>query len=172
MAALALLLPAGHGARAQVHPSLNEQKIQSGLIYNFIKATHWPANRLEKQTTLNICLIGGDPFDGYLHPLQGRTAQKLTIDIRVVKFSPNTADCHFAFIHNNLESRLPEILAFFKNRPTLTASAIPGFAQQGGMIEFSQKEHRVHLLMNREAAHRAGLSIENQIARLAEEVRP
>ena len=60
-------------SHAQDSLRLNEQKIKSGLIYNFIKATHWPEKKLnEKHGQINICLLGGDSFSGYLHPLQGK----------------------------------------------------------------------------------------------------
>src|SRR5688572_28382680 len=53
--------------------SMDEKKIQAGLVYNFLKYTSWPAQALAGNNgNIKICLLGGDAFSGNLFPLEGR----------------------------------------------------------------------------------------------------
>ncbi|MBU0799618.1 MAG: YfiR family protein [Alphaproteobacteria bacterium] len=168
------MVPAVPKVRAQDNNlRLNEQKIKAGLIYNFLKATQWPKNPLMTEGgTLNICLLGGDSFAGYLHPLQGRTAQKYTIEIKILRSLADADFCHFLFVHDNQAGHLENIIAELQDKPVLTASSIPNFSRRGGMLEFGMKSGRVHLYMNRDRVAQSDLIIEEKIARLTEPVHP
>jgi hypothetical protein len=76
---------------------LYEQKIKAGLVYNLIKYTQWPGNTLNNK--LQLCLFGGDPFNGYLAPLEGRTAQQVTISIRQIGKITEAKNCHLLVIY-------------------------------------------------------------------------
>jgi YfiR/HmsC-like len=56
-----------------------------------------------------------------------------------------------------------EILATVKRTSTLTVGETPGFAQAGGMINFSIQENKVKLELNLEATTRAGLKVNSKL---------
>lgn len=148
---------------------LYEQKIKAGLVYNFLKFTKWPEDKFENGRGLNVCLYGGDSFDGYLHSLNGRTAQQLEITIQQTSGRNNTNGCHLLFLHSSEADALPEVLPYFHNRRILTMSDIPGFADKGGMVEVSkQEDQRIHMLLNERALSVADLFVDERLRKLAE----
>lgn len=177
LAAYLAITPAISKAQAQAQSAsasaaltLYEPKLKAGLVYNFLKYTIWPQGAGE-QDRLRVCLYGGDPFEGYLYPLRGRTAQQSEIAIVHVNSIPDTANCHFLFIHRREAAAMPQILAFLQGRQVLTASDIPAFTRHGGMVEFTMQNQRINVIINKEAVDRAGLRIHDRLLKLARLVR-
>lgn len=152
--------------------NLNAQKIEAGLIYNFLKYTTWPENILsEEKSRISVCLYGEDAFEGYLYPLEGRTAQKFTIGIRHVHNIGQLDGCHVVFINQSHQSSLSAILRHIKGKNILTISNIPDFAKKGGMVEFNMgQDKHIHLHINRSSIGTAGLRIEDRLMKLAKVV--
>jgi len=162
--ALAFFLPP-FAVRAEDKPlQLYEQKIKAGLVYNFLKYTTWPQSGTG---TLNVCLFGGDPFDGYLSPLEGRTAQQSVIDINIVRSVEGTADCNVVIIAKKQAGSLPELLRFLEGRHVLTISDISQFARNGGMVELTKEKEKINLYVNKDVLNQAGLEIQAQMLKLA-----
>lgn len=158
-----LFLPAI--AAAQEKPlQLYEQKIKAGLVYNFLKYTNWPG---DLAGNLNVCLFGGDPFEGYLSPLEGRTAQQYKIAITQIRQVQQAADCHVVVIHRNEQGNLPDVLKFLKDKHVLTISDIDNFARQGGMVEMTKEGGKINLYINTNAVGHAGLGIADPMLQLA-----
>ena len=143
---------------------LYEQKIKAGLLYNFLKYTSWPQ---DLEGSLKVCLYGSDPFEGYLYPLKGRTAQQYTISIQHIHDVSQAAECNIVFIHHNEARSLPALLKFLQDKHVMTASDIEEFAYKGGMVEFSRKDNRIKVFINKKAVEDAGLYIDNRLLKLA-----
>jgi hypothetical protein len=150
---------------------LQEQKIKAGLLYNFIKYSTWPRNAfIAAEEPFQICLLGGDAFEGALDPLQGRTAQQRPINIKQTGNSASLRGCHVVFINKNQQDNLNSILAAVKDTQTLTVSDIDGFSKQGGMVEFSKSaKNRIGLRLNKGAIDDSGLKVGDQLQKLAGE---
>lgn len=163
-----LLLPLSARAQQGEALSLYEQKIKAGLVYNFLKFTDWPAGVLaQNEGKLHVCLFGGDSFDGYLHPLEGKMAQQHVISIKRVNDIHQTDRCNLIFVHRNVEGNLPGLLKFLKGKPVLTMSDITDFASQGGMVEMTKENERVSLYINENEVGNSGVHIQNRILKLA-----
>lgn len=150
---------------------MQEQKIKAGLLYNFLKYTAWPPDTFDKKgsVSLRVCLFGGDPFDGFLHPLEGRTAQQIVISIRHIRNVAGLTRCQLVFVHRSQAERLETILEMLENQPILTVSDIDSFAARGGMVEFTTRnDRRIHIRINRQLAQASGLVIQDRLLRLAE----
>lgn len=154
---------------AQEKPlQLYEQKIKAGLVYNLLKYTAWPKeSALNINGKLEICLLGEDPFDGYLAPLEGRTAQQVPIAISHIKNISEAVQCSVVIIHRNQSQNLPELLLTLKGKNILTVSDIEQFAQQGGMVELTKEGEKISLHINKNAVTHAGLNIQDPMLRLA-----
>jgi hypothetical protein len=155
---------------------LYEQKIKAGLVYNLLKYTEWQnisANENNKSaenttgTRLQICIFGDDPFDGYLSPLEGRTAQQATITISHVTQVQQTAQCHVVIIHRNRAQQLNPLLQFLRGKNVLTISDIAQFAELGGMVEMTRQDEKIALHINKESLEGAKLSIDPRMLKLA-----
>ncbi|HTK84131.1 MAG TPA: YfiR family protein [Patescibacteria group bacterium] len=145
---------------------LFEEKIKSGLIYNFLKYTEWPAARMSSENPLRICLVGNAPFDQFLSPLRDRTAQQHGIRIQRIESSA-AQNCDLLLIHRNESAKTAGLLASVKSRPVLTISDISGFADSGGMVEFRTQDNHVGFIVNRKAVADAGIRIEDRLLKLA-----
>ncbi len=156
-------------ARAQDQPlQLYEEKIKAGLLYNFLKYTSWPVDSSGKmKNSLHVCLLGDGPFDGYLYPLQGKTAQQYVITISKINAAAEAVNCSLVYIHRDREDSLPQILQSLKGRHILTVSDIDQFAAQGGMVEFGREDQRIDLLINKNAVDAAGITIQARLLKLA-----
>jgi hypothetical protein len=161
---------------AEAPAPLYEQKIKAGLVYNLIKYTEWPTAALTTPNqiknnynppTLKICLFGEDPFDGYLSPLQGRTAQQAVISIVHVTSVPETDACNAVIIHHNQRENLQNLFEFLQGKNILTISDIDKFAELGGMIELARQEEKISLAINKNAVDNAKLVIDSRMLKLA-----
>lgn len=174
---LVCLLSMGTYAEEQPLP-LYEQKIKAGLVYNLLKYTEWPkistvlrddnkSAENPNNTKLQICLFGDDPFDGYLSPLEGRTAQQATITIIHVTQVQQTEHCSVVIIHRNQTQHLTQLLQFLRGKNVLTISDIAQFAEQGGMVEMTRQDEKIALHINKESLDSAKLSIDARMLKLA-----
>jgi hypothetical protein len=162
----AILFMAGAPARAQEESQatkLQQHEVEAGLLYNFLKYTSWPG-----KGPLNICLFGGDPFEGSLSPLEGRTAQQRIINITALGNPDENRNCNVVFVNRSREDDLPALIKHFQSTAVLTVSDIDGFAHDGGMIEFAMGADRhIHLYINQRAVSASGLVIQDRLLRLA-----
>ena len=169
------------GFAEEIASPLYEQKIKAGLVYNLIKYTEWPKavlttpNQVKNnynQASLTICLFGDDPFDGYLSPLEGRTAQQAVISIIHVNSIPETQNCRVIIIHRNQRKQLPDLFAVSQHKNILTISDIENFAELGGMVELARQEEKVVLQINKNSVDSAKLIIDASMLKLAKIVPP
>jgi len=166
-------LPAAY---AQTTAPLYEQKIKAGLVYNLIKYTEWP-NTISMQDSKNtdshntvvlkVCLFGEDPFDGYLSPLQGRTAQQATIAISHITQIQQAQDCSAVVVNRDQEQQLQPLLQFLQGKNVLTISDITHFAERGGMVELTRQDEKIALHINKNSLDSAKLGIDARMLKLA-----
>lgn len=154
-------------ASAEEKLQLYEQKIKAGLVYNLLKYTTWPQESGAGEGRLQICLFGGDPFDGYLSPLEGRTAQQAPIAVMQIRQVKQAESCSVVIIPRDQESILPELLKFLNGRHILTISDIRNFAKSGGMVELAKEGEKINMYINKNTVERAGLDIQGRMLRLA-----
>lgn len=147
---------------------LFEQKIKAGLVYNLLKYTTWSASKQNLDiTNLQVCLFGDDPFDGYLSPLQGRTAQQAKIVIVHVLEVKETENCNIVIVHRSQEENISVLFEFLRDKQILTISDIPGFSKRGGMVELTKEGEKISMYINKSAVNHAGLDIQSRMLRLA-----
>lgn len=145
---------------------LYEQKIKAGLVYNLLKYTDWPSNTTAAGE-LKVCLFGGDPFDGYLGPLEGRTAQQAAIAITRITQIKQASDCQVVIVPRAQVGQWPQLAEFLKNKSALTISDIRNFTHQGGMVEMTKEGEKINLYINKSVVEQADLNIQGRMLRLA-----
>jgi hypothetical protein len=167
-----LLLLAPAAARAQENLQLVEQEIKAGLLYNFLKYTAWPQDRAPAPNApIIVCLLGGDPFAGRLQPMAGRTVNQRTIQLRNLQMVEDAEPCSLLFVHADEKPQWGQLSLSLAARPMLTVSDFPGFADAGGMIEFTRAGNRIGVKINAGAVAAAHLQVEDRLLRLANPVR-
>jgi hypothetical protein len=72
------------------------------------------------------------------------------------------------FICRSEEKNIRRILDQLRGKPILTISEIPGFIEQGGIIEFKKRTDTVRFGINPAAARDAGLKISSKLLKLSD----
>ncbi|MEZ5592064.1 MAG: YfiR family protein [Gammaproteobacteria bacterium] len=143
--------------------------VMAVYTYNFAKFTHWPPASIPVSgSSLNLCLLGEDPFGMSLSQLEGKTVKNHTLHIRRYPRVAVLADCHIVFVSRSEDWRLDTILRELAQAPILTVSDIPDFARRGGMIALQIVEQRVRFSINTAATAQAGLQLSSKLLELAQ----
>jgi hypothetical protein len=165
------------GCAAIVCPSRAQQQkpeeyqVKAVYLFNFGRFTEWPATT-SKGDSFDICVLGRDPFgaaldDALAHEMIDN--QKLTA-LRIAT-SRDAARCRILFVSSSEAPRVKEILTSVEKSNVLTVSDLPGFTNNGGMIQFVLKENKVRFEVNLAAAEKAGLRLSSQLLKVAADVK-
>jgi hypothetical protein len=154
-------------AHAQESIQLVEQEIKAGLLYNFMKYTDWPSDGPpELSAPMVVCLFGGDPFRGRLQPMVGRTVNQHVIELRQLQAIDELGMCSLVFVHADAKSQWPQLRMALAEKAMLTVSDFPGFADSGGMIEFTRIKNRIGVKIGAGAVMAAHLEVQDRLQRL------
>jgi hypothetical protein len=147
---------------------LVEQEIKAELLYNFMKYTDWPAGEAQESSApMVICLFGGDPFNGRLQAMAGRTVNQHIIELRQLHTPDEAQMCSLVVIHADAKSQWPQLRIALADKALLTVSDFEGFADSGGMIEFTRIENRIGLKIGSAAVMAAHLQVQDRLMKLA-----
>ena len=153
--------------------SVNEESLEYPLklafLYNFTKFVEWPSNSFrDPGSSLAICVIGNDPFSPDQEAdLRTRTVGSHPVEIKTLRSNDALGVCHMVFIPVTEKSQAARIVSGLKGSSTLTVGEIEGFAVQGGIINLTIEENKLHFEVNPLAAERAGLKISSKLLSLA-----
>ena len=169
-----LLLPLRCFAQEQSQLQLSAQKIKAGLIYNFLKYTEWPSEKMATTpATLVVCIFGTeDPLSGYLQPIEERTVHQHVVKLQHISTVEEAAKCHMLFVGGDEQAQWPALRTFLANKSVLTVGDFNGFSRAGGMIEFSTEDNRIQIWLNIEAVSESRLHIYDSLRRLAKVTHP
>lgn len=163
MRGLALLLLAPAPAIAQ---GSGEYEVKAAFIHNIAKFVEWPAPSVGGET-LQLCVLGRNPFGDALSVLDGKQVGKLSWKISFPTIQSNLRACHVLFIAASEGGRLAPILDKLGDAPTLTVGDTENYAELGVMVNFYIDENKVRFEANPEAASRVRLKFGSQLLKLA-----
>jgi uncharacterized protein DUF4154 len=169
IAAYALSSVVASTVRAQ---SAGEYELKAVFLYNFAKFVEWPTSASAGTHDIVLGIIGTDPFGEILdQTISGKTVNGRWLVIRRFRRAEDAKDCQIVFISSSEKKRLDSILESLQGAHVLTVGETPGFAQQGGIINFVLEDNRIHFEINVEAADRANLKISSKLLSLAKIVK-
>lgn len=151
--------------RAQQDPLA---QTESETLYHIAEFVEWPEAASRPGATFNFCVLGQDPLGSSLdEAVLGRPiGEKPAMILRASRMSYLTS-CNILFISSSETARLPKILSKLRNKSIVTVSESPDFAASGGIIQLLRSGDRINLLINVDAAQRAGLRLRAQLLSLA-----
>lgn len=149
------------------HNMPTEQSVRAALVFNFLKFTEFPPERVVNAQRIRLCIAVGDPRQAEaLIALSGRKVWGR--ELTVAHLAGQGDDCQVLYVDLRQRwSAAKEQRAFLR---TLTISAYPGFAQDGGMIEIVLQEGGARFDINLAEGRRAGFHFSPQLLRLARHV--
>jgi len=163
---LTLLLLASAGLSTPAWSQYGEYTLKAAFMEKFTHFIDWPNN---PRNIFYVCIIGKNPFNGTLKSLaaSSRIKNKPTKFMTLDNLN-SLPDCNILFISKSKRKTLNEILNSVQNKPVLTISDTPGFAQHGVIINFvHSKDDNVQFEINHRVALNAGLKISSRLLKLA-----
>jgi hypothetical protein len=172
--ALALVLPSlGYEAAPPPRPyEPTEIEVKAAFLYHFAQLVVWPEapNAASESSPVVLAVVGRDPFGDRLEATIGQETVRghpIRID-RAARASDLTASPQILFVGASDLVEADRTLAAMHDAPVLTVSALKGFAQHGGMVEFRvTPDARVAFDINLRAVERAGLKMSSQLLKIA-----
>ncbi len=146
---------------------LPEYRLKAAFLYNFTAFTEWPA---DVGSTLNLCIVGADPFGAEIEPLTGKKVGERSLAVQRKSTPESLKGCHLVFITAAANGQLPRMLDALRGQPVLTVADAPGAVHQGVMLNMAVAQGRVTFEANLVAARSARLNLSSKLLRLATEV--
>jgi hypothetical protein len=149
-----------------------EYQVKALFLYNFMNFVDWPADSsIHSSPTINVCIIGEDPFENSLDDIRDKTVKDKKLAIRYYRPYDEPKGCHLLFIPAAEKRHLAHILKSVGEANVLTVGDTEESARQGAIIGFYIEQKKVRFAINIEAARRAGLKISAKLLKLAKIVK-
>lgn len=168
---IALVLLAATAVCHSQADGVTEDEIKAAFLYNFVKFVEWPPEVFpDPSGPVRICVFGNSPLKPDLQQIvAGKKIETRPLEVyRVGLFQIRT--CQVVFVGRAENDRLPQVLEAARGSGTLTVGDIPGFLEQGGMINFVFDQSRVRFEVNLKAAREARLKLSSKLLNLAKSV--
>jgi len=147
-----------------------EYEIKAAYLYNFIKFVSWGDETTLDKNFLNVCILGKDPFQGVIDPIEGKSIKGRSIRLIKSEAYAGLMNCNVVFFSSS-EVRAVRLLL---DRPefenALTVSDMKNFAKSGGMIGFVHVGNVIRFEINLSKARESGVTISSKLLELALEV--
>ena len=153
--------------------SFSEYQVKAAFLYNFARFVEWPADAFpDARTPILLGILGDDPFGGALEQtVKGKTVNGRELVLRRLTRVEDLKGFHMLFVSSSEARHLPQILESLRGKCVLTVGETEGFAQAGGVINFTLEENKVHFEINLNTAERAHLKISSKLLALAKVVK-
>ena len=150
-----------------------EYPVKLAFLYQFAQFVRWPPAAFETPTSpLVVCVAGQDPFDPDLEQeLLNRTIDQHAIAIMSVKRGANLRNCHMVFVPAPESKQAASIIDSLRGSSVLTIGETKGFAERGGIINFTIEKNKLHFEINLDAVKQTPLTISSKVLAIAKIVR-
>jgi hypothetical protein len=169
---LPLFLACAFGGHAQ-DKAAPEYRLKARVLAHLAspKLVEWPGSAFPEDVPYTVGIFGRDPFqsvqDELAEAFKGLRPQGRPVRILRAKSAEELTKCHLVFVAGKESSRADEVLKVVAGRPVLLAGEVPGFAADGGGLNFFMDGGLLRFELNPEALKRAGLSPSAQLLKLA-----
>ena len=164
--ALAAILGTGMLA-GPIAAEYDEYKVKAAFLLNFARLVTWPQDAPGGNAVV-IGLIGDAKATRVLAgALEGSDLSGRPVRVRRIAAEGSCGDCRILFLARKGEMTPERLLAITRGEKVLTVSEVPGFASQGGMINFFPDGRKLRFEINPAAAEREGLKISSRLLALA-----
>ena len=147
-----------------------EYTLKAAFIEKFTRFIKWPDSVAIDDTTkvFILSVIGKNPFGIALNEFfSNQKIKNKKVEIKYISNINDISECHFLFISESEKNSLSEILLFTKDKPILTVSDTPGFAEKGVGINFVTKKDKIKFEINFKTFLDKGIKVNFQLLTLA-----
>jgi hypothetical protein len=159
---------------ASLPGQVDEYRVKAFFLYNFARYVDWPAESFKGPgDPIAICILGENPFGRALdQATTGKVVEGRPFVVRQIADIERPCHCQILFVNSSDRKRFRTIAAILKGSAVLTVGETPGFAADGGVVNFTLEDGKVRFEINVEAAGREGLRISSKLLSLAHIVKP
>ena len=149
---------------------IDEYTVKAAYVYNFAKFVEWPAEAFHGPSDpISICIVGQNPFGRKLRDaVDGKLVGGRRFALLHLVDVGQAAGCHIVFVASSERDRVGPILEDLKANGILTVGDTPGFAKQGGVLNFKLMGSTVRMEVNLDAARQKNLQISAKLLALAQ----
>jgi len=146
-----------------------EYELKAAFLFNFAKFVDWPADTFRNpRSPFLICILGKDPFGQAIDDtLRGKALGSHPVSVARAKDTSEARRCQIVFVSAAESRNVRAILGGLQGSKALVVGESEGFAEAGGMIQFTLEENHVRFLINPEAGEREGLRFSSKLLALA-----
>ncbi len=145
-----------------------EYDVKAALLYRCLELVQWPATAAASEPpTLTVGILGKNRFGESLDSLRGKSIAGRKLVVTKLSRLSHASRCHLLFISASEVRRTSTILDNLAALPVLTIGEIPGFTEQGGIINLLLEGKNIRLEINQAAAEKAHLQIDPRLIKLA-----
>ena len=146
--------------------TLSEYQVKAAFLYNFARFVDWP--EASAQNSFDVCILGENPFGEVLEAIvKNKVVGGRPVLVRRLQSGGQARSCKVLFVSASERTSVQSILESLAGSPVLTVGETPGFATQGGVINFIVQDEKVRFEVNVDAADRARLKISSKLLNLA-----
>lgn len=152
------------------HCQVEEHKVKSSFILNFIKYTEWPTN---EKNIYQITVLGKTKVGDELERISVRKKIKgKTIKVKRIDSINKIKQPHILFIPNIEKRKIDDIVSETKNKPILIVSETAGAAKNGTHINFFiTRSNKIRFEINITSLKKSGLKMSSLLIGIATEIR-
>lgn len=156
-------------------------KVKAAYLYNVVKFTQWPSDKLGDRDKIKVLLFGRDAVAEHLiGGVNARRAQNRSIEVEyldpaTIRSNPALLEAKLAgsdliYVAENQRSYWPQLAQLSHRYSVLLTSGNVEFARQGGMVavHYDSEQDRVRFVINLAQVKQAKLSISSKLLKFAQ----
>jgi hypothetical protein len=153
---------------------LNENEIKAAAFYNVLAFTNWPSEAFSSpDAPLVVAIIGHGPTSDLLDKIvNGETWRNRRIVVEHHDTAGALGPCQVVYIARSAQANWPKIRTLCANRPVLTVSDAPNFANSGGNVQLAIEQSRLRIFVNLATTRSNGLQLSSNLLHLAKIIGP
>ena len=146
-----------------------EYQLKAAFLFNFAKLIEWPLTAFaDLQSPFTIGVFGKDPFGSSLdEAFANKNIGDRPIVMQRLKDKTELRHCHVVFVSSSEAELVANIVESLQGTNVLLVGESAGFAEAGGVIEFTREDKYVRFTINPDAGGRASLKISSRLTALA-----
>ncbi|MBZ5610579.1 MAG: YfiR family protein [Acidobacteriia bacterium] len=151
----------------------DEYHVKAAFLYNFAKFVEWPPQTFKTpQDPIVIGVLGPSSLRKTLEEaVSGKAVEGRKFAVRELEDGALRCDCQILFVASSERRRFRSMAGGLRGTAILTVGETPGFAAEGGVINFKFEGDRLRFEINVDAAEQEGLRISSKLLSLSQVVR-
>lgn len=163
-AALAFALLLAGPAAAERDPL----ETKADMLFNIVKFVKWPDGTTAPRGEMTFAILGDDELASVIAAsFSQKSVGGRQVFVRCIRRIEDAKDCQVLYVATSETTRVSQVLSTLSGKCILTTSDVPGFAAEGGMVNFVQENEKVRFEINPGSAERARLKISAKLLALA-----